>query len=227
MSAKRLFEDHNHVYFWTITFACVQDDWVASKKWRAFLNHLRQVIGRGWGGLRVTELHKEHGVHFHMLVTERLAVDLVRRVGRCHGIGRIQVCKADSGSGDYMAKYLSKTREGALTETGRQARRWAKFGEVKHTRVSDVVCDSPMWRLRHERKWVWTSYSGEHLLNRYWWQIEDQENFEVAWQLARNGDLDALSCLVGSSLRVITMRGGAKVLAEAEPWRSVGPNCPF
>ena len=58
-SVDRLFDEHANVYFWTVTFAALHADWECSRRWGKFLNHLRKIVGRGWGGLRVTELHAE------------------------------------------------------------------------------------------------------------------------------------------------------------------------
>lgn len=168
LSAERLF-DLGPVYFWTLTFAGVHDDWAAARLFSRFLNHLRLVVGRtGWGGLRVCELHREHGVHYHLLVTERLAVDLVRRVGRCYGIGRVQVERADADAARYLSKYLSKRRPGPVTESGRRARRWAAFGDIPRTRVSDLVNDSEMWTLRRREKLQWLGFAREQLVLGAW-----------------------------------------------------------
>src|ERR1039458_3082986 len=83
LTAERLFDGGNDVYFWTFTFSVIHSDWDGSALFREFLNHLRMVLGGDWGGVRVVELHKEHGVHYHALVNRRLAVDIVRRVGSC------------------------------------------------------------------------------------------------------------------------------------------------
>lgn len=197
LTAQGLFERFPRVYMWTVTFACVQSDWEGSKRFSAFLKHLREVVGKGWGGVRVCELHKDHGVHFHMLVTERLAVDLVRRVGRCHGIGRIHVCRARPESGAYLAKYLSKQKEGPRHESGRKMRRWAAFGEVPRVRVSDLVNDRPMWVFRREKNLPFLNYKAEKILERCW--DYGTTAFTTAW-----------SCLKGR-----TMEGEAAAMAIA------------
>lgn len=197
LTAEGLFQKHKAVYFWTLTFATVKSDWEGSKCFRAFLKHLRDVVGKGWGGVRVAELHKEHGVHYHLLVTERLAVDIVRRVGRCHGIGRIHVCKADQAACGYLSKYLSKQKQGPKTEKGRSARRWAAFGEVERVRVKDLVNDSPMWVFRREHKLCFLGYWQEKILSRCW--DHGERNFTTAWHILKTGELvqDAVSISQG------------------------------
>jgi len=181
MTAEGLFKGRrNGVYLWTVTFSALHSDWECGKLFRAFLNHLREVVGRtGWGGVRVCELHREHGVHYHLLVTERLAVDLVRRVGRCHGIGRIHVVRADEGSAAYLAKYLSKKGEGPRGQRGGSMRRWAAFGDVESTRCKDVVLESPMWAYRRQRGLRWRGYQQEWILSAAWDRGEDV--FLSAW----------------------------------------------
>lgn len=185
LTAQGLFEKFPRVYFWTVTFATVHSDWESSELFSKFLHHLRAVVGKGWGGVRVVELHREHGVHYHLLVTERLAVDLVRRVGRCYGIGRIHVCRAKPEACLYLGKYLSKQKNGPKTKTGRNARRWAVFGEVPRTRVSDLINDSPMWVFRREHKLHYLGYWQEKILGRCW--DRGERNFKMAWHILRGG----------------------------------------
>lgn len=186
MTAQTLFREYPKIYMWTLTFAAVQTDWEGSKLFSAFLNHLRQVVGRtGWGGLRVVELHREHGIHYHLLVTERLAVDLVRRIGRCYGIGRIHVCRAQPHSAAYLAKYLSKQKKGPITQSGRNMRRWAAFGDVPRTRIKDLINESPMWLYRRQNTLPFLSYRHEIFL---WsiWDLHDPQTFKAAYYLAKS-----------------------------------------
>jgi len=224
LSARQLCEKYPRLYFWTVTFCTLKSDWEASARFSAFLNHLREVVGRtGWGGLRVVELHKEHGVHYHLLVTERLAVDLVRKVGRCHGIGRVQVGRVWEHEYEeainYLAKYLSKQKEAPRTEgrfeivavkdgpfvewgikivKPRAMRRWAAFGDIPRTKVSDMVNDSPMWVYRRENKLGWlNSFADEHVLNRCW--DHGPEHFRAAWFACRRsrGHEDSRDIAIG------------------------------
>lgn len=206
--AQKLFEDHPQLYFWTVTFSTLHADWECAALFRSFLNHLREVMGRtGWGGVRVSELHQEHGVHYHLLVTERLAADLVRRVGRCHGIGwvKVKMVYDIKGAIDYLIKYLHKQKEGPKTqprrkittavwsigfanallivasdyERQRNGRRWASFGDIRRTRVKDVECDSPMWRFRKQHNLPFLTYRAEVILNRAW--LMGEASFKSCW----------------------------------------------
>ena len=184
----------------------------------AFLNHLRKVTGGDFSGVRVAELHKTHGVHFHALMNRRLDVRLVRRVGHCHGIGRIHVCVADQ-NGDaaakYLSKYLSKQRSGPLCESGRRARRWASFGPIKGTRICDLINDSPQWVFRRAERLPFLSYRYEHLLNRCWDYGETV--FRTAWYLAKRGEIGDLCGLAQGQLEA---RGGG-LLVERFPYRNM------
>jgi hypothetical protein len=179
LTCDRMFKSHSKVYFWTITFYELHDDWECSRRFSKFIDLLRKRIGNGWGGVRVSELHKERGVHYHMLITRRIPADVVRAVGRYYGIGRVHACVADTDASAYLGKYLSKQREGAKTESGRSARKWAKFGQVEHVRVSDLVNDSPMWLYRREKKLPFLGYWQEKILTRCW--DHGEKSFHAAY----------------------------------------------
>lgn len=192
-----LAEDYDHLYFWTVTFYTLHPDWECFGMFRRFLDHLQKVLPGNWGGVRVAELHKEHGVHFHLVVTERLAADFVRRVGRCHGIGRVhvEVVKDKRGAEDYLAKYLTKQFAAPKTTPTRKvtahvfsfgfahvfsmvaenevrqrnARRWASFGKTKRrTRVKDMENASDYWLYRKTHNLPWLGYAPECYLRRAW-----------------------------------------------------------
>ena len=187
LSAESLWQKGFRVYFWTFTFSVVHSDWECTERFRAFLNHLRVVLDGDWGGVRVAELHKTHGVHYHALINRRLAVDIVRRVGRCHGIGRIFVCVADGKSCAYLSKYLSKGVAGPVGPKGRSARRWSSFGKVPHRcRVSDLVNDSPMWVYRRAHSMPFVRYGIERRLDLCW--LRGERCFARAWHAANDGD---------------------------------------
>jgi hypothetical protein len=197
LTCAKIFSQHSHVYFWTVTFYELHSDWVASELFGRFLWDLRRRLGKGWGGVRVAELHREHGVHFHLLVTARLPVDLVRTIGRCHGIGRVHVCKARPESGVYLAKYLSKRTSGPKTESGRNARRWAAFGDVDRTRVKDLENNSPMWVYRRIHGLKFTDYQSEKILQHCW--DRGEACFHRAWKAIAVSDNhgDAIKLAMG------------------------------
>jgi len=200
-TARKLFESGEQIYFWTFTFAELHDDWEASRLFSKFLDHLRKVMGGDWGGVRVVELHKTHGVHYHALLNRRLAVDVVRRVGRCHGIGRIHVKRADSGSVGYLSKYLRKQRAGPLCESGRNARRWAAFGDIDRTRCCDIVYESPMWNYRREQGFKWLGWNVEHLLDRAW--DYGVETFRCVYNRCGCGRVEEACLLVEGRLSLV------------------------
>ena len=212
LTADRLFADKTQkVYFWTFTFCVVHDDWEASSYFASFLNHLRKVIGGDWGGVRVVELHRDHGCHYHALINRRLAVDIVRRVARCHAIGRIFVELADADAAAYMGKYLSKQCKGPLTKSGRNARRWAAFGPVARTRVSDLVNDSPEWVYRREHNLPFVSYRYEALLSSCW--VRGEVTFRTAWHCAKRGEMGNVLALAHGQLQA---RGRGEMVERAD-----------
>jgi len=197
LTAQGLFEKYPKVYFWTVTFHSLHSDWECSALFAKFLKHLQDVVGRtGWGGVRVVELHVNHGAHYHLLVTERLAVDLVRRVGRCYGIGRIHVEKADSGTVDYLGKYLSKGRVGTKTESGRRARKWAAFGDVPRVRIRDLENMSPMWVYRRQHRLPFLNFRDERHMQAAW--SISVEQFRAAYFAVKRGQVqDAIKLSQG------------------------------
>jgi len=99
------------VYFWTFTTIEPLADWQAGPVWHRFSVELCNLYGGLLRGLRVVELHAEHGIHWHALLNRRVWVGEVRRIGARYGIGRVQA-KRVRGDGEaaikYLAKYLSK-----------------------------------------------------------------------------------------------------------------------
>jgi len=169
ISAQTLFQQSKDVYFWTVTFYTLHDDWECARLFKGFLNHLQKIAGfDDLCGLRVSELHETRGVHYHLLVNQFIRVGFLRRVAQCYGIGRVHVKKCDIGAAGYMSKYLSKQREGPLTESGRNSRRWAKFGKWVHTKVSDIVCCSPQWEFRRRERYKWLGIAVEPILSQCW-----------------------------------------------------------
>lgn len=142
LSAEILFEESAPIYFWTFTFEDVYHHWEYPGAWRRFVRDIADLYAGALRGLRVIEPHVEHGLHYHALLNERVYVGLVRRIGKRYGIGRVQVERANRGSIDYLAGYLSK-------EFGRQrplhvgGARWGGVGGFAPVRVRDVEVQSP------------------------------------------------------------------------------------
>lgn len=231
MNAERLWQKGFRVYFWTFTFNVCHSDWESAELWRDFLHHLRISLGGDWSGVRVSEIHPGgHGTHFHALINRRLNVNVVRRIAKCHGFGRIFVEVADQNltpSGEsaaalYLSKYLSKSRSGPVGKTGRSTRRWAAFGPMPKTRVKDLVNESPMWLFRRAEKLPFLGYMPEHWLARCWDLGED--TFRTAWFSARQHSEDKkYHDLIGLANGSLVAAGSGRIV-ERVRWHEVaGP----
>jgi hypothetical protein len=133
-NVERLFErSQSGVYFWTATFRAVLTVKQASRKWSALSKDLIRELGVS--GIRVYELHDEHGLHIHWLVDRFLPVQVVRRIAERHGFGRIHVKRCGKWVCGYLAKYLSKEVRAACLKGKRL---WAGFGNATWCRVKDI-----------------------------------------------------------------------------------------
>ena len=229
-NAENLWQPGFRVYFWTFTFRDVLSDWDASKRFSDFLRLLRMTLGGDFSGVKVAELHKAHGVHFHVLVNRRLCVRRVRRLWdiKQRG-GRVHVCVADQNSAGYLSKYLGKGKEAPLTESGRKQRRWACFGPRRKTRCSDVVMESPMWEFRRKNCLTFTTYRYEFFLNRCWLLGEDVlRSAWVAAQAGRDRDVCALAQGILRPSRLSRVYEWACELVERNPLggEAWGTACP-
>jgi hypothetical protein len=105
------------------------------KRW----NHLLTLLLRAWlklQGLRVFELHEEHGLHVHLLTNQFIDVNRARQLALQAGWGRIHVKQIPREHAGYLAKYLSKERAECL----KRWRLWAGFGAGwEWTKVKDVM----------------------------------------------------------------------------------------
>lgn len=109
-------------------------------------------------GVRVCELHRSHGVHFHALFSERVPVDRIRELmvgsGRVHGrnrcldFGRLSVDKCDIKTALYLSKYMSKNY--VRTHWFGRRRRWGTVGGCREgwraTRCKDMVYETAFHR---------------------------------------------------------------------------------
>lgn len=143
LSCEKLFDEYKHIFFWTFTFTDVHNFWVYPIRWQAFIRDLvYNIYGGRVGGLRVIEIHREHGLHYHALLNRRVWIRLVRDIGHRYGIGRINVEKADWGAATYLAKYLDKKRFASRTKLVR----WHSVGNFKPVHTNNLVVDSPFNR---------------------------------------------------------------------------------
>ena len=126
------------LFLWTFTFK----ELLAVKETRKRWNHLLTLLQREWPnlqGLRVFELHEEHGLHVHLITNQFIDVNRARGLAMQAGWGRIHVTRMASEHAGYLAKYLSKERPDCL----RRWRLWAGFGKGwEWTKVKDVIRES-------------------------------------------------------------------------------------
>ncbi len=146
------------LFLWTFTFK----DLLSVKDTRKRWNHLLTLLLRRWPklqGLRVFELHKEHGLHVHLLTNQFIDVNEARKLALQANWGRIHVTRVASEHAGYLAKYLSKERPDCL----RHWRLWAGFGAGwEWTKVKDVMRDTVFSRIyRACKEWKqWQSRQG-------------------------------------------------------------------
>jgi len=142
-TVRKMLRQNPRLYFWTFTFRDVHSLKEAMQLWNEFLTLLKRKLQ--FRGVRVLELHDEHGCHFHVIVNRRYPIETILSLGKRYGFGRIDVrrVKDANQSVSYLCKYLSKPRVRCL----KRARLWSAFGEIERTRVKDVILDTPKVRL--------------------------------------------------------------------------------
>lgn len=126
------------LYLWTFTFRDVLSVKETRKRW----NHLLTLLTRTWSdlqGLRVFELHEEHGLHVHLVTNQFIDVNRARQLAGQAGWGRIHVRRMASEHVGYLAKYLSKDRPPCF----HRWRLWAGFGKGwEWTKAKDIIRES-------------------------------------------------------------------------------------
>ena len=146
------------IYLWTFTFKDVIPIKEARKRW----NHALTLLRREWPrlrGIRVFELHEEHGLHVHLLVDRYLPADELRPLTTQAGWARIHVKPYSAQRARYLAKFLSAKRPGCL----KGIRLWAPFGPGWNpTKTRDVEKESPFTTIyRACAAWLgWTGSKG-------------------------------------------------------------------
>ncbi len=143
------------LYLWTFTFR----ELLAVKETRKRWNHLLTLLLRTWPdlqGLRVFELHEEHGLHVHLVTNQFIDVKRARLLALTAGWGRIHVTGMQSEHAGYLAKYLSKERPECLYRW----RLWAGFGKGwEWTKVKDVIRETLFSRIYRGCK-EWQNWKG-------------------------------------------------------------------
>jgi len=143
------------LYLWTFTFK----DLLPVKETRKRWNHLLTLLLRQWPtlqGLRVFELHEEHGLHVHLVTNQFIDVNRARELAIRAGWGRIHVMPMPSEHSGYLAKYLSKERP----ECFYRWRLWAGFGKGWDcTKVKDIIRETLFSQVYRACK-EWKNWSG-------------------------------------------------------------------
>src|SRR5262249_27227521 len=142
-TVRKMLRQNPKLYFWTFTFREVHSLKRAMQLWNHFLTLLRRNLG--FRGVRVLELHEEHGCHFHVVTNKRFPIRNILEVAKRYGFGQIDVRRVTETDQaiSYLCKYLSKRRVLCL----KRARLWSAFGKIERTRVRDVLLDTPQVRL--------------------------------------------------------------------------------
>lgn len=145
-SVNLLYEKNPRIYFWTFTFRKVP----ICDRWAMFAFHsLCRRFHEHWPlaqGLRVSELHKSHGLHFHLLINYRISLQEMLRLAKPWGFGRLHVIRSTSVSaGFYLAKYLTKTySEKNPIYSGH--RRWGAVGGFRSVKCRDIYYETDYTR---------------------------------------------------------------------------------
>ena len=205
LSVEKLFAMSKAVYFWTFTFKKVYPDWWYPGAWRKFALDVTNLYGGYVCGLRVLEAHKEHGLHYHLLVNRRINIHLMLRMAKRYGFGRIGVERADKGSGRYLAKYLAK--ENKLHGVAR----WHSFGAFEAVRVSDVVIESEYMEVRRSLGIEGRLKIGYEGLLRGAYHNHGERGMRLSWELMHRGMIGEACKLVSPNV-IITEKGGMKYL---------------
>jgi hypothetical protein len=149
-TAERLAKESPALFFWTFTFKNVPaTDEHAMEDWAALMRRVEHHFPE-CQGVRVCELHRSHGIHFHCIVNVRLPIRKLQELMRGSGLltgrnryldfGRMSVTKCDANTIDYLAKYLTKQYRRAHDFARR--RRWGCIGGFKPTRCRDIEYDT-------------------------------------------------------------------------------------
>lgn len=64
-TVRKMLRQSRKLYFWTFTLREVHSLTEAMQLWNAFLTVLKRKVQ--FRGVRVLELHEEHGCHFHVI----------------------------------------------------------------------------------------------------------------------------------------------------------------
>src|SRR5437868_14157004 len=88
-TVRKMLRQSPRLYFWTFTFREVHSLKTAMGLWNQFLTLLKRRLQ--FRGVRVMELHDEHGCHFHVITNRKFPIRSVLCLGQRYGFGRTDV----------------------------------------------------------------------------------------------------------------------------------------
>src|SRR5436853_4872351 len=88
-TVRKMLRQNRKLYFWTFTLREVHSLRAAMGLWNQFLTLLKRKVQ--FRGVRVLELHEEHGCHFHVITNRRYAIRKILAFKERYGLGRIDV----------------------------------------------------------------------------------------------------------------------------------------
>jgi hypothetical protein len=157
-SCNKLFARFDPVYYWTLTFKDAHSYWRYPPKWHYLQNALcgdnrGSGLYPGLQGIRVLEVHPggdrwyngeqitmSHGLHYHLLVSQKIDIDILARIGERIGLGFtwVERVRNPQATARYLMKYLSKDGPQLL----RGMRKWQTFGGFNGSKINNIKIDS-------------------------------------------------------------------------------------
>lgn len=221
-TVRKMMRHNAQMYFWTFTFEEVHAVKEAMERWNAFLTLLKRKVG--FRGVRVVELHEEHGCHFHVLTNRRFPIRRILAFSKRYGFGRMDVRKTENPDRaiGYLCKYLSKKRPPCL----RGARLWSAIGDIERTRVKDVLVDSPWSRLIRAamgKRSVTSILAGEENDLRSVGRFRFEKNFQRAQEIAMRAYMAEFDPEFAQRQAIWEKVKSAGLVTPSEPWQSSRP----
>src|SRR5438046_6995181 len=107
-TVRKMLRENRKLYFWTFTLRQVHSLTEAMRLWNQFLTLLKRKVQ--FRGVRVLELHEEHGCNFHVLTNRRFAIRTILVFCERYGFGRVDVrqVKDVARALGYIWKYLAE-----------------------------------------------------------------------------------------------------------------------
>lgn len=105
-TVRKMLRQNAKLYFWTFTFREVHSLKTAMGFWNQFLTLLKRKLH--FRGVRVLELHEEHGCHFHVITNRRFPIRKILAFSERYGFGRMDVRAVPDADRAirYLCKYL-------------------------------------------------------------------------------------------------------------------------